>query len=52
MVRVIVGTLIEVGRGRLAPEHMEVILCRKDRKAAGPTIPPNGLFLMEVEYGG
>jgi tRNA pseudouridine38-40 synthase len=50
MVRVIVGTLIEVGRGRIAPEHMDRILCKKDRTAAGPTIPPNGLFLVEVEY--
>jgi tRNA pseudouridine38-40 synthase len=52
MVRVIVGTLIEIGRGRLAVEHMETILCKKDRTAAGPTVPPNGLFLVEVEYGG
>jgi tRNA pseudouridine38-40 synthase len=51
MVRVIVGTLIEIGRGRLAVEHMETILCKKDRTAAGPTVPPNGLFLVEVEYG-
>jgi len=50
MVRVIVGTLIEVGRGRIEPEHMVAILCKKDRAAAGPTIPPNGLFLVEVEY--
>ncbi len=50
MVRVIVGTLIEVGRGRFQPEHIEGILRRKDRAAAGPTIPPNGLFLMEVVY--
>ena len=50
MVRVIVGTLIEVGRGRIAPEHMETILCKKDRNAAGRTIPPNGLFLVDVEY--
>ncbi|UCH85808.1 MAG: tRNA pseudouridine(38-40) synthase TruA, partial [Candidatus Latescibacterota bacterium] len=50
MVRVIVGTLIDVGRGRVEPEHMETILCKKDRNAAGPTIPPNGLFLVEVEY--
>jgi tRNA pseudouridine38-40 synthase len=52
MVRVIVGTLIEVGRGRLPPEHMETILCKKDRNEAGPTVPPNGLFLTDVEYGG
>ncbi|UCG51483.1 MAG: tRNA pseudouridine(38-40) synthase TruA [Candidatus Latescibacterota bacterium] len=51
MVRVIVGTLIEVGRGRVSPEHMETILCRKDRAAAGPTVPPNGLFLVDVCYG-
>ena len=51
MVRVIVGTLIAVGRGKLSPEHMETILCRKDRTAAGPTVPPNGLFLVDVYYG-
>ena len=51
MVRVIVGTLLEVGRGKLRPEQMEEILCKKDRTMAGPTIPPNGLFLMEVKYG-
>lgn len=50
MVRAIVGTLIEVGRGKWQPEHMEAILCKKDRGAAGRTIPPNGLFLVEVEY--
>ncbi|MFQ5510720.1 MAG: tRNA pseudouridine(38-40) synthase TruA [Candidatus Krumholzibacteriia bacterium] len=51
MVRVIVGTLIEVGRGKYPPEHLEDILCRRDRTAAGPTIPPNGLFLTGVRYG-
>ena len=50
MVRVVVGTLIEVGRGRLAPEQMREILSKKDRAAAGPTIPPNGLFLIHVMY--
>ncbi|MDH3215741.1 MAG: tRNA pseudouridine(38-40) synthase TruA [Candidatus Krumholzibacteria bacterium] len=50
MVRVIVGTLIEIGRGRIQPEHVEQILRKKNRAAAGPTIPPNGLFLMEVVY--
>jgi tRNA pseudouridine38-40 synthase len=50
MVRVIVGTLIEVGRGRFQPEQIDQILRKKDRVAAGPTIPPNGLFLMEVVY--
>ena len=50
MVRVVVGTLIEVGRGKYPPEHVDQILCRKDRTAAGPTIPPNGLFLIHVRY--
>ncbi len=50
MVRVIVGTLIEVGRGKTPPEHLEAILCKKDRTAAGPTVPPHGLFLADVEY--
>lgn len=50
MVRVIVGTLIEVGKGRFSPEQMDEIVGKKDRRAAGPTIPPNGLFLMEVTY--
>ncbi len=52
MVRAIVGTLIEVGRGKIPSEQIEEILCTKDRARAGPTIPPNGLFLMEVKYDG
>ena len=50
MVRVIAGTLIDVGRGKITPEQMDEIMCKRDRTAAGPTIPPNGLFLMEVKY--
>ena len=50
MVRVIVGTLIDVGRGHIATEHVDDILGRKDRRAAGPTTPPNGLFLTGVRY--
>jgi tRNA pseudouridine38-40 synthase len=50
MVRVIVGTLIEVGRGKIPPEQIEVIMGKKDRNEAGPTLPANGLFLLEVEY--
>jgi tRNA pseudouridine38-40 synthase len=50
MVRNIVGTLIEVGRGRMEPEQMEEILCKKDRRAAGPTAPACGLALEEVYY--
>jgi tRNA pseudouridine38-40 synthase len=50
MVRIIVGTLIEVGRSRIRPEQIKTILCKKDRTAAGPTAPPSGLFLMGVGY--
>lgn len=51
MVRNIVGTLVEVGRGALQVEEMARILAAKDRTAAGPTAPAQGLFLVSVEYG-
>ncbi len=51
MVRNIVGTLFEVGRGHLAPDDIRALLESKDRAAAGPTAPPQGLFLIKVEYG-
>ena len=51
MVRNIVGTLVEVARGALRAEEMERILAAKDRAAAGPTAPAQGLFLVGVEYG-
>lgn len=50
MVRNIVGTLVEVGRGRLAPEEVAVILAAKNRRLAGPTAPARGLYLVEVLY--
>lgn len=50
MVRTIVGTLVEVGRGYLQPEDVKKILERRDRSLAGPTAPPHGLFLLEVTY--
>ena len=50
MVRIITGTLIEVGMGRIKPEEMKTILAAKDRKKAGPMAPAGGLMLMEVEY--
>lgn len=50
MVRNIVGTLIETGRGNLSPDDIDRILEAKDRSAAGPTAPARGLFLVEVEY--
>lgn len=51
MVRILAGTLIEVGEGRRRPEDMTLILDAKDRQAAGYTAPPEGLFLEKVEYG-
>jgi tRNA pseudouridine38-40 synthase len=50
MVRNIVGTLLEVGRGKLAPEDILRILKARDRTAAGATSPAQGLCLMKVEY--
>jgi len=50
MVRIIVGTLIRVGRGFYTPEKVKEILEAKDRKAAGVTAPAHGLMLMEINY--
>ena len=51
MVRTIVGTLVDVGRGRWPAEHMRDVLMAADRTLAGPTAPAEGLFLVSVEYG-
>src|SRR3989338_5161870 len=48
MVRNIVGTLVYVGNGRFKPQTMQRILENKNRTSAGPTAPPQGLFLIEV----
>lgn len=50
MVRILVGTLLEVGYGNLPPERVGEILAAKDRSQAGPTAPPEGLCLMKVDY--
>ncbi len=50
MVRTIVGTLLEIGRGRLAPEDIEAIFRKKDRLLAGATAPAKGLCLLRVDY--
>lgn len=50
MVRIIAGTLMEVGKGERRPEDMRRILSSLDREQAGPTAAAQGLFLQEVEY--
>jgi tRNA pseudouridine38-40 synthase len=50
MVRNLVGTLVEVGQHRMTPAGFAAILAGGDRKAAGITAPPQGLYLMEVKY--
>ncbi|MBO6014153.1 MAG: tRNA pseudouridine(38-40) synthase TruA [Oscillospiraceae bacterium] len=50
MVRILTGTLLEVGFGRMEPEAVRFILESRDRKLAGPTAPAQGLCLMKVEY--
>lgn len=52
MVRIVAGTLVEVGRGRFRPEDIDAMLAAKDRRSAGPTLPPEGLCLMWIDYGG
>src|SRR5256885_6598263 len=50
MVRAIVGSLVDVGRGRERPEWMAHVLESRDRSTAGPTAPAHGLFLVSVDY--
>ena len=50
MVRIVVGTLLEVGFGRMSPEQLGDILAAKDRSCAGPTAPAAGLTLVQVDY--
>ncbi|MFZ1946540.1 MAG: tRNA pseudouridine(38-40) synthase TruA [bacterium] len=50
MVRNLVGTLVEIGRGRMPPSELCDILASRDRKRAGPCAPPHGLYLVKVEY--
>jgi tRNA pseudouridine38-40 synthase len=49
-VRIMVGTLAQVGKGKHPPEHIQHILTQRDRSNGGPTAPPHGLYLAEVEY--
>jgi tRNA pseudouridine38-40 synthase len=50
MVRALVGTLVEVGRGTRTPESVRALLAGGGRSEAGPTAPAHGLFLVGVDY--
>ena len=52
MVRILAGTLCEVGAGRMQPGAIPGILASRDRSQAGPTLPAKGLFLKRVDYEG
>ncbi|MCP2038903.1 tRNA pseudouridine(38-40) synthase TruA [Chryseobacterium sp. HSC-36S06] len=50
MVRAIVGTMVEIGNGKIKPEDLRKIIEKKDRNSAGTSAPPQGLFLVDVGY--
>jgi len=50
MVRAIVGTMLDIGFGRITPEDMTAIIDKKDRSAAGASVPAKGLFLTDIQY--
>lgn len=50
MVRIMAGTLVDVGRGRFVPEHIAGLLSEPDRQRSGVTAPPQGLSLLQVVY--
>jgi tRNA pseudouridine38-40 synthase len=49
-VRSMVGSLVLVGEGKWAPDDLAKVLDARDRMACGPVAPPDGLYLMKVEY--
>ena len=50
MVRIIAGTLVEVGLGKIKPDEIPNIIKEQKRELAGKTLPPQGLYLVKVEY--
>jgi tRNA pseudouridine38-40 synthase len=50
MVRKMVGTLVDVGRRKLTPDDIPALFAMRDRSKSGPTMPPHGLCMAEVEY--
>ena len=51
MVRIIAGTLVDVGLRKIEPEDIKKIIASQKRENAGKTLPPQGLYLVKVEYG-
>lgn len=51
MVRIITGTLVEVGQGKINPQEISAVIMSKERQRAGHTAPPEGLYLVEIYYG-
>ncbi|MCR5203112.1 MAG: tRNA pseudouridine(38-40) synthase TruA [Lachnospiraceae bacterium] len=51
MVRIIAGTLLEVGIGKRSPKEIPKLIIEKDREASGPTAPPQGLKLLNIDFG-
>ncbi len=52
MVRTLVGTMVDIGRGRMDIGDLEQLLMGASREAAGQTAPPQGLFLWSIRYSG
>jgi len=52
MVRIIVGTLLEIGQKKMFPHEINDIIKKKDRTLAGPRVPSHGLYLMDIKYKG
>lgn len=50
MVRAIVGTLVDVGRGKISPEGIADIIAKKNRCSAGTSMPPQALYLWQIDY--
>jgi tRNA pseudouridine38-40 synthase len=50
MVRAIVGTLLEVGRGRMTQEEFRAVITAGDRSKAGVSVPAQGLYLVDIQY--
>ena len=50
MVRIIAGTIVDVGLGKIEPEEISKIILEGKREKAGKTLPPYGLYLVKVEY--